>query len=135
MTDQAVASFDPNADPRKLAGFGEVVRRRLIAHPAVEQVCSQGAEILLVKGFLKHHFDYMQPGTRLWQREGPRGGQRTWTAMVCLNQPAEGGETDFCKLGLRFGLPTGAMLVWNNMTPDGHPNTLTCHAGLPIRRG
>lgn len=53
MTAQATTTFDPLADPRKLAWFGEVVRRRLIAHPAVEQVCSQGAEIFLVKGFLK----------------------------------------------------------------------------------
>lgn len=212
MSAQATTTFDPLADPRKLAWFGEVVRRRLIAHPAVEQVCSDGAEIFLVKGFLKrrdckdlveainrkaepsplyrstelpayrtsythhfanddplpksceqyiadllgidliysermqgqrytagqefkHHYDYIETDQGYWQVEGPRGGQRTWTAMVCLHQPLEGGETDFPDLGLRVRLPAGALLVWNNMTPEGHPNPRTRHAGLPVRRG
>jgi prolyl 4-hydroxylase len=212
MTEPVLAPFDPLADPRKLAWFGEVVRRRLVGHPAVEQVCSEGAEIFLVKGFLKrrdcrvlvdainrnavpsplyrsddlplyrtsythhfaiddplpvsceeyiadflgidlvhsermqgqrytagqefkHHCDYLETGEAYWHTEGPRGGQRTWTAMICLNQPTEGGETDFPELGLRIRLATGAMLVWNNMTPEGVPNTRTLHAGLPVRRG
>lgn len=212
MTEPALAPFDTMADPRKLAWFGEIVRRRLSAHPQVEQVCSEGAEIFLVNGFLKrrdckdlveainrhaapstlyrgterenfrtsfthhfanddplpqsceqyiadllgidlifsermqgqrytagqefkHHWDFMQTDSAYWEDERRRGGQRTWTAMVCLNQPADGGETDFCELGLRFRLPTGALLVWNNMTPEGYPNTRTRHAGLPVRRG
>jgi prolyl 4-hydroxylase len=199
-------------DPRKLAWFGDVVRRRLIAHPAVEQVCSDGAEIFLVKGFLKrrdcnalveeinrkaepsplyrsaelpayrtsythhfanedplprsceqyiadllgidlahsermqgqrytagqefkHHCDYIETDQEYWQALRLKGGQRTWTAMVCLKQPSAGGETDFPELGLRVRLPTGAMLVWNNMTAEGYPNPRTLHAGMPVLRG
>ena len=83
----------------------------------------------------KHHFDYLQVGSDYWQHEKARGGQRTWTAMICLHEPGEGGETDFPKLGLRFQLKVGALLVWNNMTPEGRPNSKTLHAGMPVTRG
>ncbi|MFU7527514.1 prolyl hydroxylase family protein [Qipengyuania sp. ASV99] len=83
----------------------------------------------------KHHYDYMHVGERYWQSEAQRGGQRTWTAMICLHAPREGGETDFPKLGLRIAPEVGSLLIWNNMTPDGRPNLNTLHAGLPIKRG
>ncbi|MFN3864022.1 MAG: hypothetical protein ACK4RT_07045 [Erythrobacter sp.] len=69
----------------------------------------------------KHHCDYIETDQSYWQVEGPRGGLRTWTAMGCLDQPLEGGETDFPDLGLRVHLPAGALLVWNNMTPRAIP--------------
>jgi prolyl 4-hydroxylase len=83
----------------------------------------------------KHHEDYLSTEAEYWPVEGPRGGQRTWTAMVCLNQPTAGGETDFPELGLRVRLNTGSLLAWNNMTPEGRPNPRTRHAGLPVERG
>jgi prolyl 4-hydroxylase len=212
MTDHVVTDFEPMADPQKLAWFGEVVRRKLIAHPAVEQLPVHGADIFRVDGFLKrrdcralvqainrkavpstlfqgseregfrtsfthhfasddplplsceqyiadlmgldlsysermqgqrytagqefkHHFDYLATTSTYWRGEAQRGGQRTWTAMVCLSPPSEGGETDFPHLGLRIRLATGSLLIWNNMTPDGRPNPRTLHAGLPVKRG
>ncbi|MFL0355582.1 prolyl hydroxylase family protein [Erythrobacter sp. GH1-10] len=83
----------------------------------------------------KHHFDYLHVGDGYWRDEAHRGGQRTWTAMICLHAPREGGETDFPKLGLKFQPKVGTLLVWNNMTPQGFPNPKTLHAGTPVIRG
>ncbi|WP_435418627.1 2OG-Fe(II) oxygenase [Parerythrobacter aurantius] len=59
----------------------------------------------------KHHHDFFYHGEGYWQLDRPRGGQRTWTAMICVHEPKEGGETDFPHLVLRFTLQTGAMYV------------------------
>ena len=55
--------------------------------------------------------------------------------MLTLNEPREGGETDFPKLGLCLKPRQGRLLLWNNMLPDGRPNPNTLHAGLPVERG
>ncbi|MEM7780845.1 MAG: 2OG-Fe(II) oxygenase [Pseudomonadota bacterium] len=205
-------SFDPGADPRKLAYFGQLVRQRLVAHPAVKQLEHKRAEVFQVEGFLKrkdckeivkvinhecvpstlyagferdkirtsqthhfgphdpltrsvelyvsdllgiddnysetmqgqryqvgqqykHHLDYMMYGDSYWPQERLAGGQRTWTAMICLHAPREGGETDFPRLGLRLQPKVGSLFVWNNMTPEGLPNPMTLHAGLPVLKG
>lgn len=199
-------------DPRKLAWFGEVARRRLLAHPKVRRIDTDLAEIFQVPGFLKrrdcreivrvinseaqpsslfegtyrdafrtscthhfdskdpltrsidlyvsdllgiddnyseriqgqryqvgqefkHHYDYLHVGERYWSNEAERGGQRTWTAMICLHAPREGGETDFPKLGLRIAPEVGMLTLWNNMTPEGRPNHNTLHSGMPVVRG
>ena len=83
----------------------------------------------------KHHHDFFYTGERYWQGEARRGGQRTWTAMLALNEPKEGGETDFPHLGFRFRPRTGRLLVWNNMDRGGQPNMKTLHAALPVQRG
>jgi prolyl 4-hydroxylase len=63
------------------------------------------------------------------------GGQRTWTAMAYLNEPEEGGETFFPKLGIKVSPKIGNLLVWNNMDSLGKPNHDTLHAGLPVVAG
>ncbi len=83
----------------------------------------------------KHHHDFFHLGDSYWPGEAVRGGQRTWTAMINLNEPREGGETDFPHLGMRFKPKTGQLVLWNNMTPDGRPNMKTLHAGMPVIRG
>lgn len=83
----------------------------------------------------KHHFDYFQVGSSYWPEEARKGGQRTWTAMICLHEAREGGETDFPHLEKRFKPLTGEMLLWNNMRPDGTPNPKTLHAGMPVTKG
>lgn len=83
----------------------------------------------------RHHHDFFHVGEGYWQEERTNGGQRTWTAMLALNEPREGGETDFPHLGLRFKPKAGRLIVWNNMTADGRPNMKTLHAGMPVQRG
>ena len=83
----------------------------------------------------RHHHDFFYTNSDYWQFERTHGGQRSWTAMVNLNEPREGGETDFPQLGIRVRPKTGTLVLWNNMDANGHPNPRTLHAGLPVLRG
>jgi len=83
----------------------------------------------------KLHTDYFEathPDTRT---NAARCGQRTWTAMIYLNEPEAGGETFFHYLGHDFVPETGTMLCWNNIDAEGKPNPRTLHQGKPVIRG
>jgi prolyl 4-hydroxylase len=62
-------------------------------------------------------------------------GQRTWTFMIYLNQPASGGETAFVNLGIAIRPQAGLAVIWNNLRPDGQPNPDTLHHGTPVTGG
>jgi len=64
-----------------------------------------------------------------------RGGQRSWTAMIYLNEPEDGGATRFKTIGKTIQPETGKLLTWNNLLPDGTPNSATLHQGMKVRRG
>ena len=83
----------------------------------------------------RHHHDFFHTSDAYWQTEAKTGGQRSWTAMINLNEPRAGGETDFPHLGLRFAPKTGRLIVWDNMDRQGRPNPKTLHAGLPVTAG
>ncbi|ANY19682.1 hypothetical protein A6F68_01164 [Tsuneonella dongtanensis] len=83
----------------------------------------------------RHHHDFFHGADRITSDESARGGQRTWTAMIYLNEPREGGETEFPKFDLRLAPEAGTLVIWNNMRPDGSPNSNTLHAALAVKRG
>ncbi len=83
----------------------------------------------------KDHFDWFRKGAVYWDKMREAGGQRTFTAMIYLNEPAAGGETHFPTAGLKVKAQTGMLLIWNNMQEDGTPNLATLHAGLPVLAG
>jgi len=83
----------------------------------------------------KAHYDWLWTLAEYWPREKTRGGQRSWTAMVYLNAVEEGGATEFTELGISIAPQAGALLVWNNATPEGAPNPQTMHAAQPVIRG
>lgn len=83
----------------------------------------------------REHCDWFDPATEYWIGEVPRGGQRSWTAMAYLNDVEEGGDTEFTRIGMGVTPQRGALLLWNNATPEGLPNTYTMHAALPVKRG
>ncbi len=83
----------------------------------------------------KPHQDFFHPAQEYWQKEGPSGGQRSWTAMIFLNLPEEGGETEFPKIGIGIRPQPGMMLIWNNVNADGTLNYSTLHAGTPVAKG
>ena len=95
---------------------------------------TQGQRYLAGQQF-KHHFDFFSLDQPHWQQERRRGGQRSWTAMVYLNQPEAGGATDFPMLGLSVAPRLGTLLAWNNMDREGKPNAHTLHAGTPVEAG
>ncbi len=83
----------------------------------------------------KVHCDWFQPDSEPWIMESQRGGQRSWTAMIYLNEVEEGGATDFPYVHFSSPPQRGTLLTWNNATPEGEPNLMTMHAGTPVVRG
>lgn len=83
----------------------------------------------------RHHCDFFREDKPHWPGERPRGGQRTWTAMVYLNDVEQGGETEFPALDLKVTPRAGLLLAWNNMDRKGRPNRATRHAALPVLAG
>ena len=83
----------------------------------------------------RRHFDWFPPDAPFWKREEARGGQRSFTAMIFLNDVEAGGVTDFPGCGVSVTPQKGALLLWNNATPEGVPNRWTLHAGCPVEAG
>jgi len=83
----------------------------------------------------REHADFFYVDQPYWAEYEPHGGQRTWTAMIYLNEPEAGGATQFKLLGFQVEPKLGRILVWNNMALDGSPNPWTLHEGMPVERG
>lgn len=128
-------SYTGDVDPRE--PFVRKLQRRiddlLGLDPALGETL-QGQRYTEGQEF-KHHYDYFVAKHEYWDDERKRGGQRSWTAMGYLNTVEAGGATDFPKLSLTIPPQAGVLLIWNNMLPDGRPNTRMVHAGLPVTRG
>ncbi len=117
--------------------FVRMVERRIddlvgLPHPFGETM--QGQRYTPGQEF-KQHNDWFYTSAAYWKDERKRGGQRSFTAMIYLNEVEEGGTTDFTRIGLSVPPQPGVMLIWNNVLADGTPNADTMHAGTPVVRG
>jgi len=83
----------------------------------------------------KPHTDTFEPGGYDFYQHTAGSGQRTWTAMIYLNEPEDGGATRFKMIGKTVRAETGKLLAWNNLLPDGRSNPATLHQGMKVRRG
>jgi prolyl 4-hydroxylase len=83
----------------------------------------------------KPHTDTFEPGGYDFLVHTADRGQRTWTAMIYLNEPEDGGATRFKTIGKTVQPETGKLLAWNNLLADGRPNPATLHQGMKVRRG
>ena len=83
----------------------------------------------------KPHTDTFEPGGYDFYVHTANSGQRTWTAMIYLNEPEDGGATRFKTIGKTIQPELGKLLAWNNLGPDGRPNPATLHQGMKVRRG
>ena len=83
----------------------------------------------------KPHTDTFEPGKADYYLHCADTGNRSWTAMIYLNQPEEGGATRFKAIGKTIQPEPGTLLAWNNLLPDGRPNPATLHQGMKVRRG
>jgi prolyl 4-hydroxylase len=83
----------------------------------------------------KPHTDTFEPGGYDYYVHTAETGQRTWTAMVYLNQPEDGGATRFKAIRKTIQPETGKLLAWHNLGPEGQPNPATLHQGMKVRRG
>lgn len=81
------------------------------------------------------HADFFYVDQPYWAEYEPHGGQRTWTAMMYLNEPEKGGATGFAYLDLVVEPKLGRILIWNNMAVDGSPNSWTMHEGQAVEDG
>jgi prolyl 4-hydroxylase len=61
--------------------------------------------------------------------------QRIFTVLVYLNDGYTGGETLFCKSGLKVRGEPGDALVFRNADEEGRPDPDSLHAGLSVTSG
>jgi prolyl 4-hydroxylase len=94
----------------------------------------QGQRYAVGQQFKPHH-DFFSTGKPHWQVQKLTGGQRTWTAMIFLNTPEEGGHTLFPRAQVKVAPRRGNLLVWNNLDEAGEPNLQTLHQGMPVIAG
>jgi len=81
----------------------------------------------------KAHTDYFEQSE--FKLHCSETGQRTYTVMIYLNKVEEGGETCFIKLDKVLEPITGTAVIWNNLNPDGTPNSNTMHQAKPVLKG
>lgn len=81
------------------------------------------------------HCDFMHESQSHWKIARREGGQRVWTAMAYLDDEMVGGDTKFIRAGFSIKPVAGMLVLWSNMTRDGHPNWLTLHEGAPVEKG
>jgi len=83
----------------------------------------------------KPHTDTFNPDGADYYQHCADAGQRSWTAMIYLNEPDDGGATRFKAIGKTIQPETGKLILWNNLLPNGSPNDATLHQGMRVRRG
>ena len=128
-------SYSGNVDPRD--PFIRKISRRIDDLTGIDPDFGetiQGQRYMPGQEFQPHH-DWFHPGTSYWDLEMARGGQRSFTAMVFLNEVEAGGTTDFTELGISLEPKPGVLIMWNNAKPDGLTNPRTIHAGRPVDKG
>lgn len=83
----------------------------------------------------KAHTDYFEPNGADFYRYCSVAGNRTWTAMIYLNEPEAGGATRFKAVDKTIQPERGKLVCWNNCRPDGTLNPATIHHGMKVRAG
>ncbi|MFN3387307.1 MAG: prolyl hydroxylase family protein [Allosphingosinicella sp.] len=94
----------------------------------------QGQRYAVGQQFKPHH-DFFYTSEPYWLEQKEQGGQRTWTAMIFLNEPEAGGQTFFPNVNVRVTPRAGNLLVWNNLDEYGEPNMNSLHTGMPVEAG
>ena len=116
-----------------IAGVDSAIAE-LLGLPLAASEPLQGQRYAVGQEF-KPHTDTFEPGGAAFFEHCADSGQRTWTAMIYLNAPEDGGATRFKAIGKTVQPETGKLLAWNNLLPDGRPNPATLHQGLRVRKG
>jgi prolyl 4-hydroxylase len=136
-TDDAEFRTSESCDLDRWNPFVEGIDRRictLMGMKPKQGETMQGQRYDVGQQFKAHH-DYFHVGEPYWSEQKQRGGQRTWTAMIYLDEPVSGGETWFSAGGLKVSPRTAMLLTWNNMDNNGAENPQALHESLPISEG
>ncbi|MBS0256038.1 MAG: 2OG-Fe(II) oxygenase [Proteobacteria bacterium] len=134
---EAVHRTSYSGDVERGDPFVQMIERRIDDLLGIEPGFGesvQGQRYAVGQEFKAHH-DWFYPRAAYWPNEVKRGGQRSWTAMIYLNDVEEGGTTEFLRLGIGIPPQAGTLLAWNNARPDGIVNDATLHAATPVLRG
>lgn len=113
------------------------VERRIAAFTGIDPAHGepiQGQRYAVGQEF-KAHTDYFDPNGVDYLRFCAVAGNRTWTAMIYLNEPEAGGATRFKAIDKIVQPETGKLLCWNNRRSDGTLNPATLHQGMKVRAG
>jgi prolyl 4-hydroxylase len=124
-------NVDPN-DPTVLRVEGKLAS--LLGIDPIHGETIQGQRYQVGQQF-KPHYDFFHKGEPYWDEMMRTGGQRTWTAMVFLNDVEGGGETNFTEAAAKVTPRRGNLLCWNNMNAIGEPNSYAMHQGMPVTAG
>lgn len=88
-----------------------------------------------VGGHFEAHHDAFTENSEYLSWEGHRGGQRLFSFMVYLNEPIEGGVTEYPELGVTVAPEMGKAVFWPNVNQDGARNANSMHASRPVLAG
>ena len=84
----------------------------------------------------KPHFDSFDQSTELGKKYWEPGGQRMITALIYLNDVADGGATYFPELNISINPKKGNVLVFHNsISETTNINPRSLHAGMPVTSG
>ncbi|WP_280272855.1 2OG-Fe(II) oxygenase [Nocardia wallacei] len=97
----------------------------------------EGLQILRygVGGEYRAHFDYFPPDQPGHVSHIARGGQRTATLVVYLNDVESGGETVFTDAGVSVSPRKGRAVYFRYFNDLGQLDPATKHAGAPVLAG
>ena len=128
-------SYSCNLDPYHphVMSIDTKISKLLGVKPGYSEII-QGQRYDVGQEFKEHH-DFFHTTESYWQKERENGGQRSWTAMIYLNDDLEGGTTEFHKAQIGVRPLAGMLVAWNNMKPDGTQNDFSLHAGKPVTKG
>jgi prolyl 4-hydroxylase len=115
----------------------EAIDRRICALLAMKPrqgETLQGQRYAVGQLFMAHH-DWFHENEDYWPELKVKGGQRSWTAMIYLDEPGGGGETWFSAAGLKVSPRKAMLLAWDNMDRFGAPNAQALHESLPVTAG
>jgi prolyl 4-hydroxylase len=88
-----------------------------------------------IGGEYKNHHDFFHLNQSYTETELAKGGQRTKSCLIYLNDNFKGGETVFPTIDVKVAPEQGKLIIWDNLNPDGSLNNDSLHAGLPVEEG
>lgn len=139
LSDSAGQSFR-TSESGNLERFNPLVAaidRRICTLLGMDERCGetlQGQRYGVGQFFRPHH-DFFHTDQSYWPEQQATGGQRTWTAMIYLNEPGAGGETAFDAAGVVVPPRAGMLIAWDNMDANGAPNPYASHEGRAVTQG
>lgn len=80
----------------------------------------------------KYHHDFFLPDTNYYNESITRGGQRSHTCILYLNDDYGGGQTSFFHEKKTIQPKKWKLIAWRNINENGSLNFDSLHAGLPV---